>query len=237
MISIDLNCDLGEGADDEPLYSFITSANIACGGHAGDDVTMQAAVRSALRHGVAVGAHPGYPDRAGFGRVVLPMPAAEVAASVCEQVLSLSKIAAALGCRLRHVKPHGALYHEAVKNDTVAEAIALGVARVDRDLVLVGLARAPMLAVWAGLGRPVAGEAFADRTYEPDGTLRPRRFQDALITDPQKAADQALRLAREGGVRTICVHSDTPHAVAILAAVHDQLKKASIHLRPLGGWG
>jgi UPF0271 protein len=232
---IDLNCDLGEGPGEEAIYPWITSANVACGGHAGDDATMEAAVRQALRHGVAVGAHPAYPDREGFGRVALPMASDEIAEAVRSQVSALARIALRCGAALGHVKPHGALYGEAMRDAAVAEAIARGVASHGPGLVLVGLAGSPALTLWRALGFAVAGEAFADRAYEPDGSLRSRRLPGALITDPAVAAAQALRLAREGRVDTICVHSDTPGAASILAEVRRVLADAGFLLRPMSG--
>jgi len=223
---IDLNCDMGEledAAHEAALMQFITSANIACGGHAGDETTMERTTRLALERGVRIGAHPGYPDRANFGRLEIPMPPAEIAATVCEQIQRLDAVVRRLGGEIVHVKPHGALYNVAVRHTEVARAIAEGVARWNPRTVIFGLAASPMLDVWREMGMNVAGEAFADRRYEPDGSLRSRKFPDALITDPQAAAAQALRLAREGNARTICVHGDTPGAVAILKACREAL--------------
>jgi UPF0271 protein len=224
-MTIDLNCDLGELPDaalEEPLMAHITSANVACGGHAGDADSMRRTVEMARRHGVAVGAHPGYPDRANFGRVEMALSAERIAQTVCEQTGALAAIAG----NLSHVKPHGALYNVAAKNPDVARSIGEGVAWFGgRDLVLVGLAGSVMLDVWREMGFRVAAEGFADRRYEPDGSLRARKFADALITDPSEAAAQAVRLAGDGRVQTICVHSDTPGSVRILAAVAAALGK------------
>jgi 5-oxoprolinase (ATP-hydrolysing) subunit A len=231
-MAIDLNCDIGELADvalEEALMRSVTSANVACGGHAGDAVTMERTVRLARQYGVAVGAHPGYPDRVNFGRVELPLSGAQIAGAVAGQVRALADIAG----ELTHVKPHGALYNLAAKDAGVARAIGEGVASIDRELVLVGLAGSAMLEVWREMGFRVAGEGFADRRYEPDGSLRSRKFADALISSPGQAAAQALRLAREGGAETICVHSDTPGSVRILAAVSEALRKAGITLKGL----
>jgi 5-oxoprolinase (ATP-hydrolysing) subunit A len=232
---IDLNCDLGEGPGEDAIYPCITSANIACGGHAGDDASMEAAVRQSLAHGVALGAHPSYPDREGFGRVALAMTPGELAEAVRSQVLALARIATRSGAILGHVKPHGALYGEAMKDAAIAEAVARGVALHDPGLVLVGLAGSPALELWRALGFAVAGEGFADRAYEPDGSLRSRRLPGALITEPAEAAAQALRLARDGPVDTICVHSDTPGAARILAEVRRVLAGRGFLLRPLRG--
>jgi UPF0271 protein len=255
---IDLNCDMGElpeaiaDGTQEALLRSITSANVACGGHAGDERTMRTTIEQALRAGVAIGAHPGYPDRENFGRLELKMPAEAVADSVFEQLKALAEIAAACGARLVHVKPHGALYNQAVRNRELAEAIAKGVAkgigtgigRWSKDVVLVGLAGSPMLDVFREAGFSVAAEAFADRRYEPDGTLRSRKFENALIRDPAEAAKQALSIAQRGIVtahdgtevkltaQTICIHGDTPGAPQIAASVVRTLQDASVLLSP-----
>jgi UPF0271 protein len=224
---IDLNCDMGELEDAEreaALMEFVTSANIACGAHAGDDAIMERTARLALERGVRIGAHPGYPDRANFGRIELPMTAAAIEASVLEQILRLEAIVQPLGGQIVHVKPHGALYNVAVHNGEVAGAIGRAVAQWNRQVLLFGLAASPMLDVWRALGLEARGEGFADRCYEPDGTLRSRKLPGALITDPAAAAAQAVRLARGGGVETICVHGDTPGAPAILRACRDALR-------------
>jgi len=223
---IDLNCDMGEledSAHEAALMQYITSANIACGGHAGDELTMERTARLAIARGVNIGAHPGYPDRENFGRLEVAMSGQEIADTVHEQIVRLDAVVRRLGGEIVHVKPHGALYNVAVKNTIVAQAIAQGVARWIPQMPIFGLAGSPMLDVWRGMGMNVVGEAFADRRYEPDGTLRSRKFPDALITDPREAAAQALRLAREGKAQTVCVHGDTPGAVAILAACREAL--------------
>jgi UPF0271 protein len=221
-MTIDLNCDMGEledAAHEAGLMEYITSANIACGGHAGDDETMERTARLALARGVRIGAHPSYPDRAHFGRV-------EVALSAVEQIERLERVAQKLGARLTHVKPHGALYNVAARNEEVARAIGIAAARWRADATLFGLAGSAALDVWRGMGLTAAAEAFADRRYEADGSLRSRHFGDALITDPGEAAAQAVRLARGGAVQTICVHGDTPHAVEILKACREALRSA-----------
>jgi len=226
-MNIDLNCDMGELAGDSheaALMEFITSANIACGGHAGDEGIMERTARLAMERGVRIGAHPGYPDPANFGRLEMPMSDEEIARTVYAQIVRLEAVVHKLGASIAHVKPHGALYNAAVRNQGVARAIGEGVARWNRGAPVFGLAGSPMLDVWRGMGLPVAGEAFADRRYEPDGSLRARQFADALITDPAEAAAQAVRLAREGRAQTICVHGDTPGAVAILKAVRHALQ-------------
>ena len=228
MIAIDINCDMGEipehitGGTQEALMPSLTSVNIACGGHAGDDNTMRLTVEQARRHLLAIGAHPGYPDRANFGRLELHMPLEELERSIFEQISALARFAP----DLVHVKPHGALYNQAVRNQSLAASIARATARFSKDVVLVGLAGSAMLDVFRNEGFKVAAEGFADRRYEPDGTLRSRKFDDALIRDPQQAAAQALDLARSGRVQTICIHGDTPGAPAIAAAVAAALKQA-----------
>lgn len=251
MTHIDLNCDMGElpeaiaDGTQEALLRSITSANVACGGHAGDERTMRTTIEQAMRAGVAVGAHPGYPDRENFGRLELKMPAEAVADSIYEQVRALAEVAAKCGTKLAHVKPHGALYNQAVKNRELADAIAKGVAKFSKDLVLMGLAESPMLEAFRDAGFAVAAEAFADRRYEPDGTLRSRKFENALIRDPAEAAKQALSIAQRGLVtahdgtdvrlsaQTICIHGDTPGSVQIAAAVARTLRDARINLSGL----
>ena len=248
LIRIDLNCDMGElpeaiaDGTQGALMRSVTSVNVACGGHAGDEHTMRTTIEQALRAGVAVGAHPGYADRENFGRLELKLPAEAIADSVFEQVRALAEIAAACGARLAHVKPHGALYNQAVRNRELAEAIAEGVARWRKDVVLVGLAGSPMLDVFREAGFAVAAEAFADRRYEPDGTLRSRKFENALIRDPEEAGRQALRIAERRSViacdgsevtvnaQTICIHGDTPGAHKIAAAVARTLREAGVTL-------
>jgi len=229
----------------ESLMQWITSANIACGGHAGDSQTMEATIRQALKHNLAVGAHPGYPDRKNFGRVELKLSSREVADFVFEQVSVLDSIALKLGARIRHVKPHGALYNQAVHNAELATAIAEGVARWNREAVLVGLAGSPMLEVFRHAGFAIAAEAFADRLYEPDGTLRARKHDDALIRDPAEAGKQAVSIATRGKIvarggqeisvnaQTLCIHGDTPGSDRIAAAVSQNLRAAGVIVHPL----
>jgi UPF0271 protein len=251
MKRIDLNCDMGEvpaaiaDGTQEVLMRSITSVNIACGGHAGDEQTMRTTIEQALRWKLAIGAHPGYPDRANFGRVELKLSPKEIADSVFEQVCALAKAAERCGARIGHVKPHGALYNQAVHNRELAEAIADGVARWSRDIVLVGLAGSPMLDVFREAGFAVAAEAFADRRYEPDGTLRSRKYEDALIRDPAEAGRQALSIAQQGiliacdgtevsvDAQTLCIHGDTPGAPQIAAAVARTLCEAGVMARGL----
>ncbi|HEY7389678.1 MAG TPA: 5-oxoprolinase subunit PxpA [Bryobacteraceae bacterium] len=224
---MDLNCDMGELEDaayEAALMEYVTSASIACGGHTGDDATMERTARLALERGVRVGAHPSYPDRANFGRVEMVMTAAQMEAAVQSQIERLARVVASLGGCVAHVKPHGALYNVAARNPEVARAIGRAVAAWNPQAVVFGLAGSPALEIWREMGLRVAAEAFADRSYEPDGSLRNRKFPDALITDPDEAARQAARFAREGRAETICVHSDTPHALQILKACREALR-------------
>ncbi len=244
---IDLNCDMGESpvrlADgtDLALLDVVTSANIACGGHAGDDHTMRETARAAFARGVAIGAHPSYPDPANFGRVSMHMPIAALEATIFEQISALDRIVRSIGGggdQLRHVKPHGALYHDATTSPQVAAALAAAVARVNLDLILVAIAGSPALDLWRAQGFRAVAEAFADRTYEADGTLRSRTLTGAVITDPEIAARQAVRLAMAAGTSgavpgTLCIHSDTPHSLAIAKAARAALIAAKITVAPL----
>ncbi len=251
MKQIDLNCDMGElpeavrDGTQEALMSSLTSINVACGGHAGDEQMMKATIEQALRWNLSIGAHPGYPDRSNFGRVELKMNAQAVAEFIFEQVTTVAAVAASCGTHVVHVKPHGALYNQAAHNPELAKATANGVARWNRDVVLVGLAGSSMLEVFHEAGFMVAAEAFADRRYELDGTLRSRRFQDALIRDPDEAGLQALSIVSRGSVtardgseipvkaQTICIHGDTPGAPEIAAAVARTLRQAGVSLRAI----
>src|SRR5258708_31820696 len=248
MKSIDLNCDMGEMPEhisdgtQEALMRSITSVNIACGGHAGDAQTMATTIQQALRHKLAIGAHPGYPDRANFGRIEVNPSPDEVADSVYAQVRTLAEVAARHHANITHVKPHGALYNQAVRNSQLARAFASGVARWSQHVVLVGLAGSPMLDVFDDPGFPIPPEAFADRRYEPDGTFRSRKHPDALIQDPGEAAQQALSIAQGKVVAqdgselplhadTLCIHSDTPGSTKIAAQVAKALRDAGVQLR------
>ena len=248
VLQIDLNCDMGElpkavaDGTQQALMRWVTSVNIACGGHAGDEDMMSLTIEQALRWKVAIGAHPGYTDRENFGRVEMKLSAGEVADSVYQQVVALATIAERCGARVGHVKPHGALYNQAARDADLALAIATGVARWSREVVLVGLAGSRMLDVFREAGFLVAAEAFADRRYETDGSLRSRKFPDALISDPEEAARQALRIAKEGTVvscdgrevsvvaQTICIHGDGVGAARIAEAVAIELRAAGVNL-------
>jgi 5-oxoprolinase (ATP-hydrolysing) subunit A len=251
MKRIDLNCDMGEipealaDGSQQALMQYVSSANIACGGHAGDPQMMRTTIEQAQRRKVAVGAHPGYEDRTNFGRIELQLTPEQVSASVHKQILALEEIAQQCGARIGHVKPHGALYNQAARKREIARAIAEGVRRWKRDVILVGLAGSAMLEEFRAAGFPVAAEAFADRRYERDGSLRARKFEDAMLQDPEQAAEQALRIAEQGSVAasdgssiplhadTICIHGDTPGAVEIAAAVHRRLTQAGITIEAM----
>ncbi len=229
MTSIDLNADLGEGcADDEALLGIVTSANIASGGHAGNAHTMETTVRAAIAHGVAIGAHPSYPDRAGFGRMQIERTPNEIFDDVLEQTRALGTVADAQGARLHHVKAHGALYNVAARDRAVADAISRAVVAFDPELAIVGLAGGAQLLSARAHGLRAIAEVFADRGYRPDGSLIPRGQPGALIEDVEAAVAQALTLARSGAGQTICIHGDGPHALAFARAIRDALQSAGI---------
>ena len=248
---IDINSDLGESEEtlangsDFELMRYITSANVACGGHAGDQRMMRETVRMAKQLKVAIGAHPGYPDRANFGRIESPMSAAEIEATVRDQIAALEEIATALEVALVHCKPHGALYHAANKSAEVAAAIGRAVLESDEQLIMVGQAGSSTLTLWRSMGLTCAAEAFADRAYEPDGILRKRTLPGALLETPEDAARQAvniairnLAVATDGSelritAQTVCIHSDTPGSAAIARAVNEALKHAGVKICPL----
>jgi 5-oxoprolinase (ATP-hydrolysing) subunit A len=250
---IDVNSDMGEsygawimGADGEIMPN-ITSANIACGFHGGDPKTIDQTIQLAKQHGVAVGAHPSFPDLQGFGRRRMNMPLDEVEAAVIYQVGALAAFARANDVPLVHVKAHGELYNWAAVEPDVARAIARGIKRVDPNLVMVCLGTAPqMLAAGEAEGLTVAREAFADRMYMPDGTLQPRRTPGSVHQDPELAAQQALGIVRDRKIKTadgswialeaetICIHGDNPPAPRIAAAVRRELASAGIEVRRLG---
>jgi 5-oxoprolinase (ATP-hydrolysing) subunit A len=251
-VRIDLNADVGEsfgswrmGAD-ELLLPWVTSVNVACGFHAGDPAVMDGVVGLAARAGVAVGAHPGHFDLRGFGRRAIAVAADEVERDVLYQVGALMAFARAHGVGLAHVKPHGALYHQAGADETLARAVARGVARAGTSLVLVGLATADVLRRAAEAeGLRYAAEAFADRRYRSGGALVPRGEPGALIEEPGEAAAQAVRIARDGVVvteggqeaavlaDTLCLHGDHPRAVENARAVRHALEAAGVTVRPL----
>jgi 5-oxoprolinase (ATP-hydrolysing) subunit A len=216
-MNIDLNCDLGEGyGNDAELMALITSANIGCGFHAGDAETTFAALRLAAERGLQVGAHPGFPDRENFGRVELPWNPDRVFHECLYQVGALLALSTAANCRVRYLKPHGALYNMACRDATLAQAIVRA-AKLTR-LALMGLPGSQLQHEAEGECRFIA-EGFADRRYRPDGSLTPRSQPDAFIHDPAQAVAQAHRLIRDQGVRTLCVHGDNPQALAFVQAL------------------
>ncbi|MDJ0712464.1 MAG: 5-oxoprolinase subunit PxpA [Woeseiaceae bacterium] len=244
MAEIDLNADLGEGAPyDEALLGIVSSASIACGGHAGDADTMARTIRMAIANGVAVGAHPGYPDKAGFGRESGFLKGDALYESLTEQVTSLADIAAELGARLAHVKPHGALYNDAVHDRGLADIIARVTAEAPGHPAFMGMAGSELENAARAHGLEFIGEAFVDRAYEPDGTLVPRKEPGAVHEDLNVASTQAVRLAADGvatarngeqvTVRadTLCIHGDTPGAAEKARAVRDVLESRGVTIR------
>jgi 5-oxoprolinase (ATP-hydrolysing) subunit A len=239
-VTIDLNCDLGEGAPhDAAVMPLVTSANIACGGHAGDEATMAATVALARRHGVAIGAHPGHADREHCGRRSLAITPDAAAAVVLEQV---GRLAAVAGEPPRHVKLHGGLYHQVAHEEPLAKAVAAALAARWPDMILVAPARSLLVAVGRRLGLVVAEEAFIDRAYAADGTLVPRSESGAIIADPRAAAERAVRLVQDesvesvdGGVvrvhaDTLCIHGDGPDPAGLARAVREALERAVIRV-------
>ncbi|RZJ10873.1 MAG: 5-oxoprolinase subunit PxpA [Rubrivivax sp.] len=238
---VDLNADLGEGApNDAELLALVSSANIACGWHAGDARLMQHTVKAALAQGVAIGAHPSYPDRANFGRSDLQLSAADVRADLIYQIGALDALVRAEGARLHHVKPHGALYNRAAHDPALADAIADAVRTFDPHLALYGLAGGELLRAAERAGLRAVSEVFSDRGYKADGSLVPRSQPGALVDRVEEAVARTLRMVREGVVQavtgevvplnaqTICVHGDGPHALAFARAIHRALQQAAV---------
>ena len=239
IMKIDLNCDMGENVgNDEEIMSYITSANIACGFHAGDETSMRTTVRLAKRFGVAVGAHPGWNDTDGFGRQEMALPPAEVEALILYQVEALYTIAKAEGLELHHVKPHGALYNQAAQDKVLANAIARAVKQFSKDLILVGLAGSSSIEAGIDAGLRVANEGFPDRNYNPDGTLVSRKQANAILRSPEEVAAHAMELAQKGvdfggqrvSVETLCIHGDHPQAAQNAKQVREALAGAGIEI-------
>jgi 5-oxoprolinase (ATP-hydrolysing) subunit A len=246
---VDLNCDMGEGfgayslGSDEEILEFVSSANIACGFHAGDPSVMRRTVRAAAAAGVAIGAHPGYRDLEGFGRRDMNVTPEEAYDLIVYQVGALGAFVSAAGTSMQHVKPHGALYNAAGVNRELADAIATAVADVDKSLVLFGLSGSELIAAGAAAGLRTASEVFADRTYQSDGTLTSRRLKGALIHDHKQAALQAVGMVIQGKVAsrqgadvelradTICIHGDGPHAVEFAKVIRSSLEESGIEIR------
>jgi 5-oxoprolinase (ATP-hydrolysing) subunit A len=249
MQSIDLNCDMGESfgaftiGQDEALMEYVSSVNIACGFHAGDPSIMNRTVRLAKERGIAIGAHPGYPDLQGFGRREMTLAPPEIYDIVIYQIGALSGFARAAGGDLHHVKAHGALYNAAAKDPAIASAIARAVYDVDKKLLFVGLSGSPMISAAKTLGLATANEVFADRTYQDDGTLTPRSDPNALIEDPGKAAQQVLQMIQRKTVTsvsgkeipvmadTVCIHGDGKHALEFAKAIVSLLKKNNVGIK------
>ena len=247
---IDLNADLGESfgawrlGDDEALLAVVTSANIACGFHAGDPLTIRRACAGAVARGVAIGAQVSYRDLAGFGRREMVVPPEELTAEVLYQIAALDGIARAEGARVGYVKPHGALYNRCVRDPVQAAAVVAAVSAYDPGLPVLALPGSETVKAAAGAGLTVVAEAFADRAYRADGTLVPRGQPGAVISDPARAAARAASMATghalesedgqhvEVRARSICVHGDTPGAVALARAVRDALERAGVRVAP-----
>lgn len=235
-MTIDLNCDVGEGMEtDAAIFPFLSSANIACGGHAGDPDTMRRTVELALQHGVAIGAHPSYPDKAGFGRVDtlgVSLRPEDLAGLLFEQMHRLQSICKQFGTRLHHVKPHGALYNRAAADVAVSALVVRAIADLDDSLLLYGLSGSVMRSVAETMGIVFVSEVFADRTYRPDGTLTPRSQPGALIEDPAVAVGQVLRMVREKNMvaDTVCLHGDGSHAVEFARLINQSLTVEGIQI-------
>lgn len=241
-MKIDLNCDLGEeSGNDEAIMPYITSANIACGLHAGNENVMRDTVRLAKQHGVYIGSHPSWNDRQNFGRLEMNVSAAEAEEIVFQQIYVLMKIVQEEGAVLNHVKPHGALYNQAAKDLDLAEAVARAVKRISVDLILVGLAGSRLCEAGVRAGIRVAGEGFPDRAYNSDGTLMSRSKAGAVIESPEEVAKNALRLIRDGisfgerivRVDTLCLHGDNPRAAENAKLLCEVLAKNGVEVAGL----
>ena len=241
QLTIDINCDLGEGCgNDAELMKFITSANIACGYHAGDADTMKRTVDLANENSVAIGAHPGYPDRENFGRTAMKMTPKNVHEIVTNQIATLNEITRSAGRKIGHVKPHGALYNQSARDRELAAAIAEAVRDFDSSLVLFGLSGSLSISEAAKIGLRTASEVFADRTYQTDATLTPRSEPNALIHDTDAAITQVLDMIKYGRVRsvdaimipvvaeTVCVHGDGEHAVTFARAINSKFAGSGV---------
>ncbi|WP_100405443.1 LamB/YcsF family protein [Bacillus solitudinis] len=252
MMRIDLNCDVGESfgaykiGEDELVFGNITSANIACGYHAGDHNVMAKTVKIALENGVAIGAHPGFADLQGFGRRYMQTSLDDIYHSVLYQIGALHGICVAHGTKINHVKPHGALYNAAAKDRGIGDAIAKAVSDIDQNLILYGLAGSELVSAGERFGLRVANEVFADRTYQADGTLTSRTCPNALISDPEEAMQQVLLMVKEGKVRavdgtilslkadTICVHGDEERALTFVKVLRERLLSEKVQLKAIG---
>ncbi len=245
MLSVDLNCDMGEGCtNDAALMAYVSSVNIACGYHAGDEATMRTTVKKAIEKGIAIGAHPGYDDLENFGRTPMTLSSDEIRDIVTDQITKLQSICEEEGSKLTHVKPHGALYNQSAKNTEIAAAIAQAVKDIDPNLVLFGLYGTVSIVEAKKLGLKTASEAFADRTYQIDGSLTPRSWANSLILDTTAAAQQAFRMIANGNVvatggeivsidaDTICIHGDGEHGLEFARAINHELRRHDINISP-----
>lgn len=255
MRKVNLNADMGEGhgawdiGDDEAMLELVSSANVACGFHAGDPATMARVCRGAAARGVSIGAHPGFDDLRGFGRRRIETPPADIEAMTAYQIGALQGMAASAGARVTHVKPHGALNNMACERADMAGAIAAAVRAVDPGLILVAVSGSALFEAGRAAGLAVASEAYADRTYGDDGLMTPRKFDNAMIRDPAQAAEQVRRIVADGVVvstsgrempveaHTICVHGDEPTGPAVARAVRDALAAAGVSVVPLPAMG
>ncbi|MBH0231241.1 LamB/YcsF family protein [Halobacillus yeomjeoni] len=251
MYHVDLNCDMGEGygkytiGNDEEIMKYITSANIACGFHAGDPAIMRRTVQLAAEHDVGIGAHPGLPDLSGFGRRMMDISPKEAYDMVVYQIGALQGFVQAEGVTLQHVKPHGALFNMAAKQRELADAIAQAIKDVDSNLILFGLAGSELVHAGKNAGLNTASEVFSDRTYQEDGSLTSRRDPDALITDHEQAVSQVIRMIKEKKVmtlqekdididaQTVCIHGDGEHAVDFASYITQALNQSNIELRKI----
>ena len=248
-MNIDLNCDMGESygnfkmGNDEAVFPYITSCNIACGFHGGDPIHIEKTIQLAIQHGVKMGAHPSYPDLGGFGRRKMVIPLKELTSIVKYQVAALKGLVESYGEKLHYVKPHGALYNSMADNREEAASVMEGIREIDPFLIVMGLAGSEMEQIAQEKEIPFVAEAFADRQYLSNGRLMPRSRKGSVIHDPEKAAEQVLHIAREGKVKddqgnriqlnaqTICIHGDNPGAVNILQAIHQKLAQAQVQIR------
>lgn len=251
MKTVDLNCDLGESfgaytiGRDSDVIPLISSANIACGWHAGDAVVMSQTVRAAVESGISIGAHPGFPDLVGFGRRNMTVTPTEAKAYIQYQVGALNAFCTAEGVKMQHVKPHGALYNMAAKDEALARAICEGIASVSDDLILMGLSGSLMADAAAAIGIPFASEVFADRAYEDDGSLVARSKPGAVITDDNEAAARVVEMALHGTVTSVngkkiaieadsvCVHGDNAHALEFVKLIRSRLSENGVEIKPL----
>ena len=252
MYKADLNCDLGESfgvytlGNDAEILDYVTSANIACGFHAGSPAVMRKTVKLALKKDVGIGAHPGLQDLAGFGRRNMDITPEEAYDLTVYQIGALYGFVKAEGAALQHVKPHGALYNMAAKNPALSEGIAEAVYKVDPELILFGLAGSELIKAGRKIGLRTASEVFADRTYQRDGSLTPRRGKGALITDRQDSADQVMRMIKESRVSTlqgediaieadtVCIHGDGIHALEFARYIHSSFAESGIEIKRIG---